>query len=189
MAQLVHELLPGTTSYENRLLTLFSMNMKPPYRRILHIVLGNVIIVAVTCLLLETYTFQGHDTLWRTGVVSKDASDVFHTDMYNDADAFQEVLSNSTNAIQKTDSTVPETEDFIYLPSSCEWSPDETHACFPLLFPHVQASLNASRSHYRKNFKHVPPLPKRRYINRRWLFLGDSTIYHLVFADDHLSKY
>jgi hypothetical protein len=184
------------------------MNSFPRYLRILHVVLAIVIIAAACWLVSENYSFQGRGAPWRTSTVSKNSDAVSHTnlaDNYHESIVFQEENSNGTDSIQETNSTdadtlqkatynmssdvFPEEKDMDYLPSSCDWSPNDTHACFPLLFHHMQASLNASRSRYRRNSKRSHTFPKRRYINRRWLFLGDSTIYHLVFSDDHLSKY
>jgi hypothetical protein len=75
--------------------------------------------------------------------------------------------------------------------SSCAWSPSmEAHGCFPLLMSHLQASLNFSRTRYWRS--RGRPIggenAKERYLNRRWLFLGDSTVFRL-FLDSRLETY
>jgi hypothetical protein len=125
-----------------------------------------IIVVALGLLFQADRVTEQLDLLWSS---SKTSMGVMSTD----ADKFQEVEDDSFDGI-----------------ISCVWSPSlDAPDCFPLLMAHLQQSLNASRTRFWQNRRVADNDNKRRrHINRRWLFLGDSTVFRL-FLDSQVGTY
>jgi hypothetical protein len=99
-------------------------------------------------------------------------------------------VDNNTYITKQTKSINDRLYDDIIAKSSCIWKTDDIQHCFDILIHHISISLNRTRMEFLESQQRTAA---NRYYNnlqqyfhnrstiihRRWLFMGDSTIFRL----------
>jgi hypothetical protein len=115
-------------------------------------------------------------------------------DVYKNTDRSTPTTSIDDTKIHNDDRLA--TTDDILATSSCIWKTNEFQNCLDLLINHISLSLSKTRmeflqsqqrtkSHNNSNL-HTYFQNRSTIIHRRWLFLGDSTIFRLFFVDTNI---